>query len=702
MVKIMDALRTIFLDDPRAARSFVTGPADVVAPPFSWAISNEYQPAAYATYPATSNGVYACINVRANNLTSLPLKLYSKKVGKDGKRREITSGPARDLLDNINPFWTFERWLNMTEQSLCVWGESFSFYSKQGNRPTELWWARADQVKVHPHPTEYISHFTYDTGNGHPIRFERDETLWLRFANVANQWEGLSPLAAARLAADTSNAAMRSNHNIFRNGLTGAGMISPREGTNLTQEQASAVASDLNRRFRGVDNAHKIGVLRFGVDIKQLSLSPKDAEFVSMMNLTLEDIARAYNVPIDKIGGRRTYQNVEDSEKVFWSGCIIPEARFIAAEITEQLLPLFGGDMVAEFDTSGISVLHEAESAKWERWQGQITSGARTVNEYRAENGLNPVPWGDVWWAQSTMMPVVDEERPILMQPPALSSGSDQDAEDDDQPDDADPGERRYTRSLAFGSAEHRALMDKRNAAAEPWEQRIGNECARLHMDLQQSVLARLRQRSRSAEQVALDPFDRSRWVKAFRVTMRPVFEGVVAESAELAQDELGVAFAFDVQDPDVLRAIERQAQRFAEEVPETTWENLRDSLRDGLLNQEDIDQLAKRVENVMRYRIRSSKETIARTETTRASTTGTLAGWRQSGVVRGKRWVAALDDRTRPTHIEAHGQEVGLDDMFTVGAASGPGPGDLDSVREVANCRCTVVPVLDVEGEKQ
>lgn len=179
---------------------------------------------------------------------------------------------------------------------------------------------------------------------------------------------------------------------------------------------------------------------------------------------------------------------------------------------------------------------------------------------------------------------------------------------------------------------------------------------------------------------------------------MRPVIEGVVGEVAELAQDELGIAFAFDVHDPNIARAIEQQVQSFAEDVNETTWSHLRDELADGVANGENIDQLADRVEKVMGDRIRSSKETIARTETTKASTSGTLETWRQSGVVTGKQWVAALDSRTRETHVAAHGQIVGIDDVFTVGAATGPGPGQMSSARESVQCRCTIVPVLDID----
>lgn len=697
---ILDVLRTTLLDDPRASRAFVTGAADVLPTDVTFGTGGDWTPSEYASYIATSNGVYACVNARTKALRRLPLRLYD---GVGDKRKEVTTGPARELLDRVNPYWTFGRWLDMTEQALCVWGESFSFYATQGRRPVELWWAPADRVTVHPDPENYISHFIYEV-NGKRIRFEREETLWLHYPNVNNQWEGLSPLAAARLAADTASAAAKSNYRVFTQGLTAAGMVVPQQGQNLTEDQARAVANDLNKRFTGASNAHKVAVLRFNVDVKSLSMTPKDAEFVASMNLSLEDIARAYAVPIDKVGGKRTYQNVEDSEKVFWNDCILPEAQFIAEEITEQLLPLLGRNLTAEFDDSEIDVLHEAETALWEREMGQLDRLTITINEWRADHGLEPVPWGDVVWMDGSKVPIEGPEKPAAPIPPALaaSAGQDDDQQEDDEdeqtPPPPDNTERIRTRVIEYDSSEHRAAWSTHVDRTDTWETRIGNATADLMRDQRQSVLATLRGRSRSAEAVALDPFDRSRWIKTFRVKMRPLVAGVTEEAGEFGLDDLGIDFGFNVKDPDVLRAIETQVQRFAEDVNETTWNTLRDSIRDGIDAGEGIDALAERVDAVMGDRIKSSKEAIARTESTRASTNGTLASWQQSGVVTGKRWLAAIDARTRETHRAAHGQEVAIDANFTVGGATGPGPGSMSSAKESVNCRCSMEPVLDVE----
>jgi hypothetical protein len=85
--------------------------------------------------------------------------------------------------------------------------------------------------------------------------------------------------------------------------------------------------------------------------------------------------------------------------------------------------------------------------------------------------------------------------------------------------------------------------------------------------------------------------------------------------------------------------------------------------------------------------------EMIARTELAFAHTNGNLEGWRQSGVVTGKRWVMADTHPEEDECDEAAAEGViGLDDAFDTTGTDGP-PAH-------PNCLCDVLPVL-AEEEK-
>jgi hypothetical protein len=65
--------------------------------------------------------------------------------------------------------------------------------------------------------------------------------------------------------------------------------------------------------------------------------------------------------------------------------------------------------------------------------------------------------------------------------------------------------------------------------------------------------------------------------------------------------------------------------------------------------------------------------------------------------------WISALDDRTRESHISAHGQIVGLDEDFHVGDGDGPHPGGIGLPEEDIQCFApgTLVEGLFLAGSK-
>lgn len=676
-----------------AYRAFVLGPSVVEAYDtyFGHDVS-EFSPEEYGNYIATSNAVYSCATQRAQFLSSLPLALY--RLTRAGDKERIDRGDLFSLLQKVNPFWTFGRLIEMTELTLCLWGQSFWFLERgESGRlpPREIWWARPDRVRVIPHETDYIGGYLYYPAQGStPVRYEPEEVIWFRYPNPLDEYAPLSPLAAARISADYASAAMKSNKNLFENGLQMGGAIFPKSGQVLTAEQAAAIETALDRRFKGVDKAHRWGVFRFEADMKQVGWSPHEAEFLGGLQWSLEDVCRAYKWPIDLVGGKRTYENVNAAMRAAWTNAVLPEGRFVATELTEQLLPMFPGQAdLVEFDSSNIDVLQEAESERWERARGQIEVGATLINEWRDKQGMGPVPWGDTWWKPWTNVSVEEDRQPGQNgQPPANT-----------QPADTQPlnnGESRGVRiPLEYGSAEHERLWQRFVRRTEAQEREFSRVVTALFERQRDSVMARLRNEGPAA--TADNPFDRPRWIREFRQDARPVLERIIRGSADNALDDLGLRSHKRQFLDALLRFLERRAQRFAEEVCATTWNRLKESLAQGIEEGDNIPEFMERVVSVMQDRIRSTPETIARTEVIGAANGGTLIAWRESGVVAGKRWLAALDNRTRMTHIDAHGQTIDIDGDFAVGAGAGPAPGQIGVAAEDINCRCTMTAVLDV-----
>lgn len=668
------------------ARGFVLGKGVVEHADMAWGkLSNEFTPPEYGDYIATSNNIYVCSQLRANLLRSLPVKAYRQGRGK--RKVELDDRhPLVSLLGKVNKFWTFDRLMVMTELSLCLWGEAFWFLERGESgklEPREIWWGRPDRVRVIPHPTDYLSGFLYEPVNGSAmIPFWPEEVIWFRYPNPLDEYAGLSPLAAARLAADYASAAANSNMRLHDQGLTGGGVVMPEKGV-LQKETAQELSILVNRRLSGKEKEKRWAIFTDRYEFLPITaITPREAQFVEGLAWSLEEIARAYGVPVDMVGGQRTYENVAAAERAVWTRTIIPEAFFIAAELTEQLAPMFTGVDLIEFDASKVSPLQEDENSAWAREKEKITTGVQTINEWREGKGLERFPWGDVWWAPAGLLPVTDGE---------------EGAAATEQPDEDTERGRAFSRQSVpeFGSQRHVAMMRQFDRRMEKhvraWRETVRELLARQ----QESVLSKLK-RGRGPEDMAANPFDMAQWVKTFRVAIRPILTELLGDAGAMALEDLGLELAFDVLNPGVQRFIERMAQRFAQQVNETTWNNLKDTLSSGVAKGESIDELAQRVLIEMGNRIRSSAETIARTEVLRGFNGATLLGWKQSGVVTGKSWLATIgDDRTRESHRQAHGQTVALDADFEVGSGSGPHPGAIGRADEDINCRCTMTAVL-------
>ena len=119
----------------------------------------------------------------------------------------------------------------------------------------------------------------------------------------------------------------------------------------------------------------------------------------------------------------------------------------------------------------------------------------------------------------------------------------------------------------------------------------------------------------------------------------------------------------------------------------------LEDAFEDGLDRDAVADIMQDQLDNELGD---AAAQRHARTLVQGASERGTHSAIQESSAI-GERWVATNDGRTRDTHIEAEGQIVPVETSFRVGGSRLEHPGDPGGpIEEIANCRCTAVPVFE------
>ena len=375
---------------------------------------SQFSPAEYGNYLATSNDVYAAAQLRARLMSSVRLRCFD---GDSSSKREVdSSAPEVALLRRVNPFWTGTRLARMDELCMSIWGESYWAVEKDRRGvPAEIWWLKPSRVKPIPHETSYLGGFLYEPANGGaPLRFAPDEIVWHRYPNPLDEFSALSPLAAARLAADAGSAMMQANRNLFTQGLTAGGVVVPAtDKVSFSDQQAKDLEHAIDRRMTGVERRHKWAVLRYEAKFQAMNVTPKDAEFVQGLNLTLRMVANAYGIPVPLLNdlANATLANAKEYQKILWTHALVPDLAMRASELEEQYLPMFPRRQTSHIapDFSAVAALQDAQTEQWGRDVEAIRVGAQTINEWRERNGLPPVPWGDVWWAPVNQSAVTDE-----------------------------------------------------------------------------------------------------------------------------------------------------------------------------------------------------------------------------------------------------------------------------------------------------
>lgn len=125
----------------------------------------------------------------------------------------------------------------------------------------------------------------------------------------------------------------------------------------------------------------------------------------------------------------------------------------------------------------------------------------------------------------------------------------------------------------------------------------------------------------------------------------------------------------------------------------------LRDQLTQALLQGKSYQQAAKAIKERLDTGAANTLR-IAATEMHRCMNEGKMAAMGKAetaGVIMRKKWVSAVDSRTRRSHARADGQVVGMKEPFRVDGENLQYPGDPSgSPENVINCRCSFISVID------
>jgi len=225
-------------------------------------------------------------------------------------------------------------------------------------------------------------------------------------------------------------------------------------------------------------------------------------------------------------------------------------------------------------------------------------------------------------------------------------------------------------------------------------ENRLKKEITKLFEKQEREILEKLKENwGKGLKDYTSHIFDLEKWNEAFNKKLFPFLISFARQGGDAILVEFNIDASFDVNAPKVLNWIGEKIRMSSEEINNTTREKIRNAIQEALNNGETYNEMAKRIQNVFDEAKTTRAMTIARTEVTAINNFSMLEAVQQQDLNLYKKWLPALDEKTREWHAEMinHGS-IPLEDDFIVGGEAMSFPGDpRGSAENVINCRCVL-----------
>ena len=251
--------------------------------------------------------VYACVNIVAGTISTMPQHLY----GLTDERPRVRPSDggwqgrtAKMLEETPNDEWTAEvfKFVQLVDQML--WGTSVHWNERgKDGRVRAMWRLRPDKLrKVKAEGETFYAYESDDNFEPPKAVFAEDELSFIPWVTTDGK-RGLSPITVARQAIGIEQSAADFAGRWYANGALPSAVLSiPRGDPNRFNARAREYGEHVKQLWGGQKNAGRIAVIEDSMDLKTLSMPLEDMQFLDTRRFQIEEIARLYAVPPWLIG----------------------------------------------------------------------------------------------------------------------------------------------------------------------------------------------------------------------------------------------------------------------------------------------------------------------------------------------------------------------------------------------------------------
>ena len=354
-----------------------------------------------------------------------------KRIVQDKEPKDIPNHPFEQLLRRPNPLDSRYDLLYATIAMFKLTGNAYWWLNRadENSPPDEIWLMPSNQIIPVLRMSDVYEGYMYYPGNGREILLPPHEIVHFRRMNPFSRFLGLSAVESIALLAKGDIAMQQWNTTLFgeKNGmlpgiLAFEQMVADPTWSKIKEDTKDAQKNRSLLMLRGVG----AGVsAKGGVSWLQNNVSQKDMEFLEGRKATGKEIMDTLAPGLYTwLSGESTYSNAGAARAAFNELTLYPMHVMMAEQITNKILPSYGGrPLIGEFEDLRFA---DKEMEAREQEQYALT---HTVEEVR-EKYYGDEPLGDerdkllVAQINAQSGGIQEPPPPPVMKPPAGPEGA--------------------------------------------------------------------------------------------------------------------------------------------------------------------------------------------------------------------------------------------------------------------------------------
>lgn len=324
---------------------------------------------------------WSAVSLISDTIATLPVDSYIRQ---DGTRRPYRPRPA--WVDQPDVDMTRQAHYQQVLVSLLVSGNSYTRVFRNGNGDVVNLVVLDPQTVTVRRSALGRKIFIVD---GEEKTLDSESIIHITDLIQPGSLTGLSRVERLKEALGLSSAMQTFASRFFGAGATTQGIIE--FPGNLTPEQAKNLRDGFDSAHRGFRRAHKTGVLSGGATYKQTTVPNDAAQFLESRRFSVEEIARAFNIPLSMMGvpGTQSYASVEQNAIQFVTHTLRPYIEKLEWAYS-RLLPV---EAFLAFNTNGL--LRGDFNSRISAYATGLQSGFMSVNDVRKLEDMSPAEGGD-------------------------------------------------------------------------------------------------------------------------------------------------------------------------------------------------------------------------------------------------------------------------------------------------------------------